>query len=53
LQAVLTPEGLPLVKKKGKVGYDDFYKLQSDLNLRLKESDVKLEQTGSVALEGK
>jgi hypothetical protein len=25
----LTLEGLPIVRKKGKVGYDDFYKLQA------------------------
>jgi hypothetical protein len=25
----LTAEGLPIVKKKGKVSYDDFYRLQA------------------------
>jgi hypothetical protein len=27
--AGLTVEGLPIVRKKGKVGYDDFYRLQA------------------------
>lgn len=35
------------MKKKGKVGYDDFYKLQAETFTRLKTTDTKLDQASS------
>lgn len=34
----LTAEGLPIVKKKGKVSYDDFYRLQAEIHNKMKLS---------------
>lgn len=49
----LTEQGLPIVKKKGKVGYDDFYKLQAETFTRLKTTDTKLDQASSDSTQAK
>ena len=41
----LTADGLPMIKKKGKVSYDDFYRLQSEVHNKFKVSDTKLDST--------
>lgn len=45
----LTAEGLPLVKKKGKVGYDDFYRLQAEIHNKMKATDAQLKDASSEA----
>jgi len=35
------------MKKKGKVGYEDFYKLQAEIFTKMKATDTKLDQASS------
>lgn len=49
----LNADGMPLIRKKGKVGYEEFYRLQAEISNRMKVSDAKLKQTTSDATEGK
>ena len=39
----LNADGVPVVRKKGKVSYDDFYKLQGQIHNKMKTSDSRLE----------
>lgn len=39
----INSDGLPIVRKKGKVSYDDFYKMQGEIHNRMKTSDSRLQ----------